>query len=192
MRVGAFFPSSIWVEMKNKEANFFFFFANRLMFILPFPPPPPPVEQQQLRQYVFLTAIGITASFGGCQLPATRSSSRGWDAAMRAPPAPSTTAAVCTPSVPPCPISSCVGVRAARRGRRHTTEEPRTAEARVPPPARHSLQEVLSKDCPPKIRIPPAPQTLQCPEVKTLIFSCSPSQLHRPRNAMSPRAVVHW
>lgn len=111
---------------------------------------------------------------------------------MRAPPARSTTAAAaCTPSVPPCPTSSCVRVRAARRGRRPSTEDPRTAEAQAPPPARHSVQEVQmqGKDCPPKIGTPPVPQTLQFPEVKALIFNCY--ALHRPRNAMSPRAIVH-
>ncbi|XP_039661319.1 glucocorticoid-induced transcript 1 protein-like isoform X5 [Perca fluviatilis] len=91
---------------------------------------------------------------------------------MRAPPARTTTtaAAVCTPSVPPCPTSSCVGVRAARRGHRPSTVVPRTAGAQVPPPARHSVQEVqtLSKDCPPKIRTPLVPQTLQFPETPGL------------------------
>lgn len=166
IRVRAYFSSS-WVDFffSKKEANVFS--ANRLMFILPSRPPPPPPQKRQLWQYVFLTAIGITASLGGCQPPATRFSSRGWDAAMRALPARSTTAAACTPSVPPCPTSSCVGVRAARRGRRPSTEEPRAAEAQAPPPARRLLQEVrmLSKDCPPKIRTLPTPQTLQFPEV---------------------------
>lgn len=90
---------------------------------------------------------------------------------MRAPPAPSTTtAAVCTPSVPLCPTSSFVRVRAVPRGHRPCAEEPRaTAGAPAPPPVRHSVQEVqmLSKDCPPKIRSRLAPQTLQFPEVKT-------------------------
>ncbi|KAG8009790.1 Glucocorticoid-induced transcript 1 protein [Nibea albiflora] len=46
------------------------------MFILPFPPsppppppPPPPLLVKQLWQHVFLTAIGITASFGGMSAP---------------------------------------------------------------------------------------------------------------------------
>lgn len=156
------------------------------MFILPShpipfsPPPSPSAEKQQLWQYVFffLTTIRITVTLWGCQPPATRFSSRGSDAAMRAPPAPSTTtAAVCTPSVPLCPTSSFVQVRAVPRGHRPCAEEPRaTAGAPAPPPVRHSVQEVqmLSKDCPPKIRSRLAPQTLQFPEVKTRFSATLP------------------
>ena len=78
-------------------------------------------------------------------------------------------AAVCTPSGPPCPTSSCVRVRAARRGRRPSTEGPRPAGAPAPPPARHSVQEAQRQDCPPKTGTRPVPLTLLSllsPEVK--------------------------
>lgn len=108
---------------------------------------------------------------------------------MRAPPARSTTAAACTPSVPPCPISSCAGARAARRGRRSSTAGPRAAVARVLPPAPRSVQEVRmqSKDCLPKIRIPPVLQTLQFPEVLPNIFCLSKAKKMPCHNLLSPR-----
>lgn len=136
------FPSSIWVEMFKREANVFVANKLTLMFILPFPLHHHHRHllffKRSSNSGVFLTAVGLAPTFGGCQPPATHFSSREWGATMRVPPARSATAAaVCTPSVPPCPTSSCVRVRAARRGRRPSTEEPRVAEAPVPLPARH-------------------------------------------------------